>query len=115
MTNSTFLSQIKTKFESKIEKLEAQLATNSLTNKNNQNCRCTASDEKLTKTNSSSYSQVKLVVKPEDNPEADMTKQFNSNQQKIKELIRQNERLSKTLDRLREHRLREIERSDEGQ
>ncbi|XP_033230598.1 interaptin-like [Belonocnema kinseyi] len=101
---------IKTEFECKIE----QLATNCLTSRNNQNCRCTASDEKLIKSNSSSYSQVKKAVKSDDNPEADMTQQFNSNQQKIKELVRQNERLSKTLDRLREHRLREIVRSDEG-
>lgn len=61
----------------------------------------------LTKTNFSSYSLEKSVVKPEDNPEIDMTLQFNSNQQKINELERQNERLSKTIERLKEHRLRE--------
>ncbi|XP_051156038.1 centromere-associated protein E-like [Leptopilina boulardi] len=101
---------IKREFECRIAKLEEKVSRKSLTNRNNQNCRCTGSVEKLTKTNSNSYSRMKSVVKSEDNPEVDMTQQFNSNQQKIKELTRQNERLSKTIERLREYRLCEIEK-----
>ncbi|KOC64152.1 hypothetical protein WH47_12454 [Habropoda laboriosa] len=45
------------------------------------------------------------ILKPEDDPVADMTRQLISNREKIELLSRQNERLSKTLCRLREHRL----------
>ena len=100
------------KFECKIAKLEAELETElsvkSFSTRNIESYKYTSNVEKLTKSISSSCSQEKLVVKPEDNPEADMTQQLNSNEQKIKELIRQNERLSKTLHRLREHRNREV-------
>ncbi|KAK1128125.1 hypothetical protein K0M31_003610 [Melipona bicolor] len=44
------------------------------------------------------------VLKPEDDPVADMTQQLISNREKIEMLSRQNDRLSKTLCRLREHR-----------
>ncbi|XP_076754587.1 uncharacterized protein LOC143425570 [Xylocopa sonorina] len=45
------------------------------------------------------------VLKPEDDPVADMTQQLISNREKIETLKRQNERLSKTLCRLHEYRL----------
>ena len=44
------------------------------------------------------------VLKPEDDPVADMTQQLISNREKIETLSRQNDRLSKTLCRLREYR-----------
>ena len=44
------------------------------------------------------------VLKPEDDPVADMTQQLISNREKIEMLSRQNDRLSKTLCRLREYR-----------
>ncbi|CAD1479751.1 unnamed protein product, partial [Heterotrigona itama] len=46
----------------------------------------------------------KIVLKPEDDPVADMTQQLITNREKIKTLSRQNDRLSKTLCRLREYR-----------
>lgn len=45
------------------------------------------------------------VLKPEDDPVADMTQQLISNREKIEMLTRQNERLTKTLSRLRKYRL----------
>ncbi|XP_043490356.1 uncharacterized protein LOC122516539 isoform X2 [Polistes fuscatus] len=48
------------------------------------------------------------ILMPGDDPELDMTRQFISNRQKIELLQRQNERLSKTLNRLREYRLTTI-------
>lgn len=107
-----FCFQIKREFEYKISKLEEEVARKFLTNRNNQNCRCIGSVVKLTKSNSNGYSQEMSLVKPEDNPEEDMMQQYNSNQQKIKELTRQNERLSKTLDRLREHRLQKVTKNN---
>lgn len=46
-----------------------------------------------------------IVLKPEDDPVADMTQQLISNREKIEMLTRQNERLTKTLSRLRKYRL----------
>ncbi|XP_035740050.1 uncharacterized protein LOC118449502 isoform X2 [Vespa mandarinia] len=45
------------------------------------------------------------VLMPGDDPMLDMTRQLISNRRKIEHLQRQNERLSKTLNRLREYRL----------
>ncbi|PBC32386.1 alkaline phosphatase, tissue-nonspecific isozyme [Apis cerana cerana] len=49
-----------------------------------------------------------IVLKPEDDPVADMTQQLISNREKIEMLTRQNERLTKTLSRLRKYRLTNI-------
>ncbi|XP_014599698.1 PREDICTED: UPF0746 protein DDB_G0281301-like [Polistes canadensis] len=48
------------------------------------------------------------ILMPGDDPELDMTRQLITNRQKIELLQRQNERLSKTLNRLREYRLTTI-------
>ncbi|XP_015173947.1 PREDICTED: uncharacterized protein LOC107065104 [Polistes dominula] len=48
------------------------------------------------------------ILMPGDDPELDMTRQLISNRQKIELLQRQNERLSKTLNRLKEYRLTTI-------
>ncbi|KAG7212350.1 hypothetical protein KM043_012671 [Ampulex compressa] len=45
------------------------------------------------------------VLMPGDDPELDMTRQLISNRERIEALSRQNERLSRTLKRLREYRL----------
>lgn len=44
------------------------------------------------------------IIKPGDDPEKDMVRQLQSNKEKICILLQQNERLSKTLNRLRKHR-----------
>ncbi|XP_034183316.2 uncharacterized protein LOC117605749 isoform X2 [Osmia lignaria lignaria] len=55
--------------------------------------------------NNSEGLRADTILMPEDNPVADMTRQLISNREKIEVLSRQNERLSKTLHRLREYRL----------
>lgn len=55
--------------------------------------------------NSSKVPRGEAVLSPGDDPVADMTRQLITNREKIEVLSRQNERLSKTLHRLREYRL----------
>ncbi|XP_053979655.1 tropomyosin Tod p 1.0102-like [Hylaeus volcanicus] len=85
-----------------IERLQQEIASLRLANP-------TREDKERVKSTpddiSSKECHKETIVKPEDDPVADMTRQLITNREKIEVLTRQNERLSKTLSRLKEYRL----------
>ncbi|XP_031365257.1 uncharacterized protein LOC102678157 [Apis dorsata] len=90
--------RLKEEYEEKVEKLRQEVAL--LSEKKR--------DEKIQDTSGDSIVgtiEDGTVLKPEDDPVADMTQQLISNREKIEMLTRQNERLTKTLSRLRKYRL----------
>ncbi|XP_012347132.1 alkaline phosphatase-like isoform X3 [Apis florea] len=90
--------QLKEEYEGKVEKLRQEVAL--LSGKKR--------EERIQDTNEDSMVgtiEDGTVLKPEDDPVADMTQQLISNREKIEMLSRQNERLTKTLSRLRKYRL----------
>ncbi|XP_043517573.1 CAP-Gly domain-containing linker protein 1-like [Frieseomelitta varia] len=91
---------LKEDYEGTVARLQQEIASlrNSLISIGRENER-NANDGGTMKTN-----REDTVLKPEDDPVADMTQQLISNREKIEMLSRQNDRLSKTLCRLREYR-----------
>lgn len=85
----SFFFQLKEEYEGKVEKLRREVAF--------------LSGKKRDENGDSIEDGT--VLKPEDDPVADMTQQLISNREKIEMLTRQNERLTKTLSRLRKYRL----------
>ncbi|XP_026667066.1 polyamine-modulated factor 1-binding protein 1-like [Ceratina calcarata] len=92
---------LKNEYEEKVEQLHQEIASlrAQIINKKEKKKTKIAEDNGPVKEN-----QDGTVLKPEDDPVADMTQQLISNREKIELLSRQNERLSKTLCRLREYR-----------
>ncbi|XP_017763682.1 PREDICTED: uncharacterized protein LOC108553326 [Eufriesea mexicana] len=93
---------LKEEYEEKLEKLQREIVS----------LRSQISDKKdneRTKNGDDGGSvetiQDGTILKPRDDPVADMTQQLVSNREKIEMLSRQNDRLSKTLCRLKEYRL----------
>lgn len=99
---TSYRFQLKEDYEGTVARLRQEIASlrDSLISIGRENERArNANDGGTIKTNRDD-----TVLKPEDDPVADMTQQLISNREKIEMLSRQNDRLSKTLCRLREYR-----------
>lgn len=92
--------QLKEEYKETAEKLQQEIASLRLMvsiKKDNESAK-DVSDSDTDKT-----IQEETILKPEDDPVLDMTQQLISNREKIEILSRQNDRLSKTLCRLRQY------------